>query len=1216
MLFSKKILLYFGAIFTVNSGIFSASAQAPAISYSTPTNVYTTGVAITALTPTNTGGAVPATVYGTVSTYAGSTAGTAGTTNASGTAARFNSPRWVTFDGSGNMFVTDAANQEVRKIVVSTAAVTLLAGSTTGVTGTTNATGSAALFNGPYACTDDGAGNLYVADFTNNEIRKIVESTGAVTLFAGSPTSASGTTNATGNAALFFNPAGIVYDPVNNVFYISDFSNNQIRKMTTAGVVTLFAGSAAGTAGSADGTGSAATFTGPNGIAVDASGNVYVADQNNNEIRKITPLGAVTTFAGNTTAGSADGTGTAASFTTPRGICVDISGNLYVTDSGNDLIRMITPAAVVTTVAGTGASGYVNGVGTVASFNASRGIAVDQSSGHIYISDYSNNAIRKMIGTGYSIYPTTLPTGLTFNSTTGVISGTPTATQAATTYTITGFNVSGSSSTTVSIAVGQTVAWTGGANSTAWATGGNWSTGSQPGVNDAVSIGVSNYTKNVQPSITAANVIINSLTLSNAHSVTLTVTSPRTLTINSALTVSAGTETITGTGAVNIAPGGVVNIPGTALNLTLTGLFTLQSSAAGDASIGQITATSITGSTASSINVQRYLTGGASKYRGFRLISSPVTSGSGDYTINYLKNSIYITSTITTGGFDNVVAANPTIYLYRENLTTPSNTTFTGSNFRAVTNITTSPLYGVSDATYPTTNIPVGNGFLCFFRGDRNIGQTFAQETVTTYVPTSTTLTTSGTLNIGNITVKDWFTPGLSNLSYTAASPYAGFNLVGNPYASPINWDTFQGTSIATGGIYGTFINNNTMYILDPSSHNYGAYKAGSGGVGTNNATNIISSGQGFFVKATSTSAQLVFTESAKTTTQNTGSNLTMGRPVNLASNQYFRLKLAKDSVNVDETMVRFNNQATTNFDETLYAVYRQGYGSVSLSGLTSDKVNFAIGTIPLPKQQSETLGLNVNANTDGIYSLTLKDITAVPRLYDVWLMDAYKKDSLEMRQNKTYNFNIYKSDSASFGPKRFSLVIRQNTAYAYRLLSFAAAKIPVARQVQITWNAVNEENYTNFTVERSIDGGKTFNVLGGITATGASEYTMTDKSPVLGQNLYRLKQEDINGTITYSSVVNIQYSDLSNSLVSNRLSIYPNPVINNISLTIAEQAPDNTSYNIKFMNSSGIVIKQVSSAQPTWQGNVSSLQPGTYIVQVLNGKNETLIGQTKFVKL
>ncbi|MFI5160144.1 MAG: putative Ig domain-containing protein [Sphingobacteriales bacterium] len=1199
----KRILLYFGVLSFLYLGITPASAQAPDISYSTPTNVYTTGSAIATLTPTNAGGAVPANVYSTVTTYAGT--GTAGRANNTLATSTFTTPRWTTI-ASGTMYCADAGNNEIRKLLAG--GVTLFAGNAAAATGSANGVGNAASFNGPYAITNDGAGNLYVADVNNNCVRKIVIATATVS------------TIAVGLNA----PAGIVYDPVNNVLYITNSGNHDIIKMTTAGVYSVFAGT--GVTGSADGTGTAASFNTPNGIAIDASGNVFVADQNNQEIREITPAGVVTTFAGSTTAGSADGTGTAATFNTPSGLDLDISGNIYVTDRGNNLIRMITPAGVVTTVAGSGAATLTNGVGTAAAFNASRGIEVDQSTGDIYISDYSNNVIRKMIGTGYNIYPTTLPTGLTFNRSTGTISGIPTATQNATTYTITGFNVAGCSSTTISIAVGRTVAWTG-SSSTAWARGSNWSTGAQPGANDSVTIGVSNYIRNRQPSITAADVTVNSLTFGSAHSVTLTLAAGRTLTVQGTMTVNTGAApVITGgsatTSIVDMAPGSLVSVVGTGV-LTLNSPlnFTLQSDSTGDASVGQITSTNFTGTATTSINVERFITGGLIKYRSYRLISSPVTSGSGDYTINYLKNSIYLTGTSTSGGFDNVAAANPTLYMYRENLTTPSSSSFTGSNFRGINNITTTPLYGMDDVTYPTTNIPVGNGVLCFFRGDRSV-RTFAQETVTNYIPQSATLTTSGTLNIGNVMVKAWFAPAVPTLSYTAASPVAGFNLVGNPYASAIDWDTFQGTSLATGGIYGTFINSNTMYILDPASHNYGAYSANSGGVGTNNATNIISSGQGFFVKATSTSAQLVFTESAKTSSQNTGSNLTMAKRTslamakpNLANNQYFRLRLAKDLINADETMIRFNKQASTNFDATLDAIYQPGFGSVSLSGLTSDKVKFAIGTVPLPGLQQESIALNVNASTDGVYSLSLKDIVAVPQLFDVWLIDAYKKDSLNLRQTKTYSFNIYKSDSASFGSNRFSLVIRQNPAYAYRLLNFTAQKLENARQVQINWNTANEGAYTNFTVERSINGGKTFDVLGNISATGVSRYSMVDPSPVVGQNLYRLKQVDINSITTLSSVVNIEYT-IINSIVGNRLSIYPNPVINNISLTIGGQTTENNLYNIKFMSSSGLVVKQVTSTQPEWQGNVNNLQPGIYIVQVLNSKTDTLVGQTKFVKL
>ncbi|HTI59824.1 T9SS type A sorting domain-containing protein [Mucilaginibacter sp.] len=1220
----RRILLYLGVLFIPFVFANCASAQAPNISYSSATNVFTVGSAISTLTPSNTGGAVPANTYSTFSTWAGSTTGASGTTNGTGTAARFNTPRWMTLDGSGNMYIADAGNNEIRRAVTSTAAVALVAGSTTGANGTTNATGSAARFDGPYAITFDGSGALYIADFNNNEIRKVVVSTMAVSLLAGSNTGATGTTNGTGTTARFNQPAGIAYDAVSNCLYVSDFANNQIRKVTTAGAVTLFAGSAAGTAGSADGTGSAATFNGPNGIAVDPSGNIYVADQNNNEIRKITPAGVVTTFAGNTTGGSADGVGTAASFVTPSGLDLDISGNIYVTDRGNYLVRMITSAGVVTTVAGTGGSGFTNGVGTSAAISDARGITVDQSSGNIYVADYSNNVIRKMIGTGYSISPA-LPAGLSFNNATGAISGTPTAISSTTTYTITGFNVSGCSSTTITIQCVQTNNWTGASNTTAWATAGNWSKNSVPGPNDDVQIGVVNYTRNRQPDI-AANYTVNSITFGSAHTVTLTINSGKILTIKTGITVNTGAApVITGgsaTSEVDLAPGSITNITGTGtLTLTSPLVFTLQSDATGDASIGQIASGAITGTAASSINVERFITGGSSTYRGYRLLSSPVYNGTDThannvYSINYLKNSIYLTSTSTTGGFDNTSAANPTIYLYRESLTNPSNTTFTGGNFRGINNINSSPSYTV-DIDGSGYYIPQGNGYLCFFRGDRS-STTFANETVTTYVPQSATLSTSGTLNQGNIAIKDWFTPTNAYLSYTAASPVKGYNLVGNPYACAIDWDTFQTTSLASGGIYGKNISS-TIYVLDPVSHNFGSYIANSGLPGTNNASNVISSGQGFFVVAgTATTSTLTFTESAKTTTaMNTGSNLLMGKALNTANVQYLRLRMAKDAVNADETIIQFNSNGSLNYNANLDATYRAGYGAVSLAGLSSDKVQLSVNVIPLPKQQPEVINLAVNANATGIYSITLRDLIAVPKLYEVWLMDKYRNDSLDMRQNKTYQFQIVKTDSASFGSNRFTLVIRQNPGFAYRLLDFAATKLPDVRQAQTTWITENEENYTRFTVERSIDNGKTFDVLGGVVAADQGKYSLVDKNPANGLNMYRLKQEDINNAITYSKVVSIEYADRSNNIAANLLSIYPNPANDNLSLTMPAKTTANTSsYDIKITNSSGVIVRQISSSQVTWQGSINDLKPGTYFVQVVDSKTSQLVGQNKFVKL
>ena len=239
--------------------------------------------------------------------------------------------------------------------------------------GSANGTGAAASFSGPTGVAVDAAGNVYVADTGNNEIRKITPA-GVVTTLAGS-------TN-TGASAVAVDAAGNVYVA----------GNDEVRKITPAGVVTTLAGSA--TAGSADGMGAAAGFDTPLGLATDAAGNVYVADTGNNEIRKITPAGLVTTLAGSTTAGSVDGTGSAARFNLPWAVAVDSTGNVYVADTNSNEIRDITPAGVVTTLAGsTILNGSTDGLGNAASFSGPSGVALD-AEGNGYVAD--GGEIRKI----------------------------------------------------------------------------------------------------------------------------------------------------------------------------------------------------------------------------------------------------------------------------------------------------------------------------------------------------------------------------------------------------------------------------------------------------------------------------------------------------------------------------------------------------------------------------------------------------------------------------------------------------------------------------------------------------------------------------------------------------------------------------------------------------------------------------------------------------
>lgn len=377
---------------------------------------------------------------GVITTAAGSgTAGFAGD-GAAASAAQLNSPRGLAFDKSGNLYIADSGNNRVRKVDVAGVIVTIAGDGTAGYAGD-GAAATAAQLNNPYDVDVDSQGKLYIADAGNDRIRKI-DANGIITTAAGGLTrlgfpqgvavipgdvfyiaagvdnvvrkvdAAGGVTTVAGNGQVGYccdggpatsgslrEPSGIASDNAGNL-YIADAQNNRIRKVDASGRIATVAGTGGTLILGDGGQAISANLYSPSDVAIGAAGVLYIVDSGHSRIRKIDTNGIITTIAGNGNAGYSGDGGAAveAALNVPLGMAADSAGNLYIADTGNHAVRKVDTAGVITTVAGSGTAGFSGdgGPSTQASLKYPQALAIDARTGDLYISDGGNYRIRKI----------------------------------------------------------------------------------------------------------------------------------------------------------------------------------------------------------------------------------------------------------------------------------------------------------------------------------------------------------------------------------------------------------------------------------------------------------------------------------------------------------------------------------------------------------------------------------------------------------------------------------------------------------------------------------------------------------------------------------------------------------------------------------------------------------------------------------------------------
>jgi len=1007
----------------------SVIAPPSAFSYTTP-NVFGMGSAITPLSPTavGAGGAVssysisPALPAGlSIDASTGIISGTptavSAATNYVVTASNLGGSAYTNIKISVIVLAPSAFSYTTPNVFGMGSAITPLS-ATAVAAGTVTTLGSG--FSLPEGVAVDAAYNVYVADNAHNAVKKIALNGTITTLGSG-----------------FSSPTGVAVDAAGNV-YVADEDNNAVKKIAPDGTIT--------TLGSG--------FNHPYGVAVDALRNVYVADANHSAVKKITPVGAITTL----------GSG----FSYPYGVAVDALGNVYVADNGHNAVKKIAPDGITITTLGSGfsqpysvavdAAGNVyvadaanNAVKKIATdgtittlgsgFKLPMGVAVD-AVGNVYVADWGNNAVKKIAGAGgavssYSISPA-LPAGLSFNTSSGIISGTPTVASAATNYVVTASNLGGSATYTVNITI---------------------ISGCTPTTATINQTACGSYAWHGTTYTTSGSYTFDSLNAKGCDSLTTLH-----LTITSAISPSV---------SIAANPAGSISA-GTSVTFT---------------------ATPANGGSSPAYQWQK----GGTNISGATSATYTYTPANGDVITCVLtaNNPCQTTASATSASITLTVTVTSQTYTYNFS----SNKAFRDLG-AVLTNVNTSQFNSSQVYSYDNSTWAAYSGVMTPGKGYRVLVDGTATPTITT--------TGSAVLS--------------GNQSPTLTGGQDEFSFIANPYQVPVDF-----TALTTNGIYnGYWYLNPQIFYNGYLEYDYYGTNIGSSNIYSGNAASqYVQPGQGFFVCSnTSGTPSLTFTEASKAVSH-TANVFGVIAPLNRIATGLF-----KNGSNVDGAVAVFNSQFSNNIaEEDGFKMSNAGENltfTVAGKDLCANGWNLPNATDELPLHL-----YNLTANT--VYTIKLDASQFNGNGLSAYLQDnVLNTKTLLTGVNNEVSFTT--GSNATTDANRYSIVFGAG-ALPVKSITLSATEL-TNKEASINWSVAGETNVRSYTIERSLDGNN-FTELATVNA-GASSYSYIDATAE-ANNYYRIKATDNSGAVSYSNVVNCKLS-----IVNSLLSIAPNPVTGN----------------------------------------------------------------------